>query len=220
MIVIYLPRERAREKGIHVLSDYELLALVFRTGTKNRDVLDVAKDILKYIGGIEGLGHATCEKLCCVPGVGESKAYSLLACVEISKRIYQSEKSRDLFQIASPDDCYSFFQAELKFLKQEVFIVILLNAKNQIIEYREIYRGGLHHVEVHPREIFKVALEVSAAGIILLHNHPSGDATPSQADLLTTRILIENGEMIGVPIIDHIIIGNETFASLKAMGEM
>ena len=218
---MYLPRERLRQKGVEVLSDYELLALLFRTGTKEQDVLEMSKNVLKDIGGCDGLGAGvSLQRLCTIRGIGEGKASAILAAIELGKRVYQSSNKKSIFQITNPADCFGYFKAELKYLKQEVFIVVLLDTKNQIIRWREVYRGGLQNVEVHPREIFKAALEVSAAGMILIHNHPSGDPVPSRADIHTTKILVAAGELMGVPILDHIIIAGETYKSLKASGEL
>lgn len=215
---IYLPRERAKMKGIGVLSDYELLALIFRTGTTKKDVLEISKDVLKHVKTLSNLATVTRSKLCEVEGIGDSKALGLLASIELGKRIYQNQSESVLLQISSPSDCVSYFNTELKFNHQEVFIVIFLNAKNNVLSYEEIYKGGLTTIQIHPREVFRAAIEQSAAGIILLHNHPSGDPTPSTADIETTKILIEAGEIIGVPILDHIIIGRDSYESLKSYG--
>lgn len=215
---MYLPRERARKHGLHNLSDYELVALVFRTGMIKQDVLTCSKELLKDIKGLAALGDISVQRLCEFPGIGESKAYALLAGIELGKRIYQYEKGSEVMQLRTPNDCVLYFSKEFKFYHHESFVVIFLNTKNMVIGYREVYKGGLNTINVHPREIFRAAIEYAAAAIILVHNHPSGDPKPSKADIETTKVIAEAGTMVGIPVLDHLIIGAERYCSMKESG--
>ncbi|MGL5042544.1 MAG: RadC family protein [Culicoidibacterales bacterium] len=220
MVIIstYLPRERAQKVGLEKLSEYELIALVFRTGTAKKDVLSVSKELLKGIEGIEGLGTVTLAKLCQYSGVGESKAYSLLAGLELGKRLFQVSVRGNSYQLTSPKDCVGYFSKEFKFYQQECFVVVFLSTKNRVIGYKEVYRGGLNAVNVHPREIFKAAIEVAAASIILFHNHPSGDPNPSKADFEATDMLIKAAKIIGIPILDHVVVAGDAYVSFRELG--
>lgn len=214
----YLPRERVKKDGIHVLSDYELLALILKTGSKGIDVIACAKNVLEHIEGIRHLGHATIERLCHVNGIGESKAIALLAAIELGKRVMQAKYDIIMQTISNPIECVEYFCQEFKYAYQERLVTIFLNTKNQVLNHKEIFRGGLQDVVVHPREIFRMAVEISAASIILLHNHPSGDPKPSAADIQATNTLVQAGSIMGIPIIDHIIIAGDDFCSLKQIG--
>lgn len=216
----YLPRERARTKGVQILTDYELLALILRTGAPNQDVLMCAKEVLIQHGNVTQLGATTMKRLCKTNGIGESKALAILAAIELGKRVYQHAVLNEDIQVGSPLDCVNYFCQEFRFYQQEVFVVILLNTKNKIINYHEVYKGGLHDVVVHPREIFHYAIEASAAAIILAHNHPSGDPKPSQADIETTSKICEAGLILGIPVLDHVIIGHDSYYSLKEYNDM
>ena len=211
----YFPRERAKTQGIQSLADYELLAMILRTGKQGTDVLDCARNVLQRFSDIEQLEYATLQQLKEVDGVGESKAMSILAALELGKRTQKNRMTKDIVAIASPQDCVAFFETDMQQHYQECFLGLFLNAKHQVIAQKEIYRGGLHNINVHPREIFRAAVSVSAAAIILLHNHPSGDSRPSQADILTTEALVEAAQIIGIPVLEHIIIGNQNYTSMK-----
>lgn len=215
MQTLSLPRERAKEHGLEYLSLYEILALILRTGGQKHDVLACARKIIQQYSDINDFKKANIQKLCEIAGIGESKAFSILAALELGKRLHQNQYVEPFSQIRKPEDCYHYFCQKLETIPQETFFTIFLNAKNHIIGHCEIYRGGLTSIQIHPREIFRPAIENSACSIILLHNHPSGDPSPSDADILATAELIETGKMIGIPILDHIIIGYQTYISMK-----
>jgi len=213
----YLPRERAQKVGVKMLADYELLALLLGTGSKNRDVLECAKAVLQQFGTVQEIGKASMQQLEKIQGIGMSKAISILAAIELGRRTYKT-RDQNVVSITSPRDCVAFFEKDFSFHYQECFMCLFLNTKNQVIIHKEIYRGGLHTINVHPREIFRSAIEVSAAALILIHNHPSGDPNPSAADIQTTKNLLVAADTIGIPILDHVIIGEGEFVSLKEKG--
>jgi len=210
----YLPRERAQLVGLKALADYELLAIILRTGIKGRDVLACARDLLETVQTVQGLLQYSSQQLEALPGLGASKAITLLAAIELGRRVYQTQADNKR-QIKSPEDCVAYFNHEFVFDHQESFVCLFLNAKNQAIGHKEIYRGGLQTIIVHPREVFRAAIEVSAAAIILVHNHPSGDSGPSRSDLQTTRELLNAAKIVEIPILDHIILGKREHTSLK-----
>lgn len=214
----YLPRERAKTIGIEHLTDYELLALILRTGHKKQDVLECSRALLSTFGNLDNLGKASITKLQELQGIGESKAIGLLAAFEIGRRAHRASIITENKIIDSPTMCVDIFKNDFKNVYQECFMCICLNSKNEIILEKEVYRGGLSTLTVHPREIFRIAIDVSAATIILLHNHPSGDATPSLADIRATKALLAASDVIGIPILDHIIIGNDSYISLREDG--
>jgi DNA repair protein radc len=214
----YLPRERANKFGISALSDYELIALLFRTGSKQKDVISCAKEVLGEIGDIKELGNVSAQRLCSIDGVGKSKAYALLAAVEIAKRMQQANTKLIGKKLSTPTSCVEYFYEELKFRHQESLYAIFLTAKNYVISYKEIFRGGLHAISVHPREIFRAAVENSAAAIIVLHNHPSGNTEPSDADFEATKAILNAGNVVGIPLLDHLIIGKNNFYSFREAG--
>jgi len=210
----YFPRERAQIVGVKALADYELLAILLRTGVKGKDVLECAKTLLQKSVSLQNLVQYSIPQLEKVSGVGPSKAITILAAIELGRRVYKTQDDTK-FQITCPYDCVAYFNHEFVFYYQEAFVCLLLNGRNQVIGHKEIYRGGLQTIIVHPREVFRSAIEVSAAAIILVHNHPSGDSGPSVADLKTTRELLDAAKIVGIPILDHIILGKAEYTSLK-----
>ena len=208
------PREKMISKGEKSLSNEELLAILLRTGTKNKNVMDLAKYIInKDFQGIRYLKDITIEELCKIDGVGLSKATQIKAALELGTRIacYKPNK----YKIKNPWDIYKYYMDEMRYLKKEVFKIVLLNTKNEIITDSEISIGTLNSSLVHPREVFIEAIKRSANKIILLHNHPSGSVQPSSEDKNVTRRLIQCGDIIGIGIIDHIIIGDGEYFSFK-----
>lgn len=209
-----LPREKALTHGIDKLSNAELLAILLRCGNKKQNVIDLSIEVLNNVGGVEKLSNTTYEMLSSIKGMKKSKSLTLLACVELAKRINYKEDY--LEQIESPDSVFYLFEPIVRDYEQEVNYCIFVNTKRKVICYKQIYKGGLSVHILHPRDIFREAIKVNAAGIIIVHNHPSGDPTPSEADISTTIELSVIGRQIGIPIIDHIIIGKGTFYSLKS----
>ena len=207
------PREKAIVNGIESLSNVELLALVLRTGNKDESVVQLAQRLLKEIGGISQLSHICYADLIALKGIKKAKAIELLSVIEMSKRLKQKESHESLL---SPRDIYDYVKNEMMMLKQEHFVVLCLDIRNRVIKKKTIFIGSLNMSIVTPREVFKEAIGVSSAKMILLHNHPSGDASPSQEDLYLTDQFVKLGEMMAIEIMDHIIVGWNQFYSIKA----
>ncbi|MEJ9280500.1 MULTISPECIES: RadC family protein [Ureibacillus] len=211
------PRERLIKQGPQSLSNQELIAILLRTGTKQESVLSLANRVLNYFEKLHELKHATLEEIVSIKGIGQAKAVQLLAAIELGRRLSQKQMD-SRFTIRSPKDAASFLMPEIGSLQQEHFVALYLNVKNQVIHKQTIFIGSLNSSIVHPREIFKEAVKRSAASIICAHNHPSGNATPSPEDIEVTKRLQEAGFIIGIELIDHIIIGDHQYVSLKEQG--
>lgn len=211
------PRERLIHQGPQSLSNQELIAILLRTGTKQESALALANRVLNYFEKLHELKHATLEEIVSIKGIGEAKAVQLLAAIELGRRLSQKQVD-SRFTIRSPKDAASFLMPEMSSLQQEHFVALYLNVKNQVIHKQTIFIGSLNSSIVHPREIFKEAIKRSAASIICAHNHPSGNATPSPEDIEVTKRLQEAGFIIGIDLIDHVIIGDHQFFSLKEQG--
>ncbi|XKG24208.1 DNA repair protein RadC [Ureibacillus chungkukjangi] len=213
------PRERLIRQGAQSLSNQELIAILLRTGSKQESVLTLANRVLTYFEKLHELKHATIEEIMSIKGIGEAKAVQLLAAVELGRRLSQKQVD-DRFTIRSPQDAATYLMPEMSSLQQEHFVVLFLNVKNQVMHKQTIFIGSLNSSIVHPREIFREAVKRSAASIICSHNHPSGNATPSPEDIEVTKRLQEAGYIIGIELIDHVIIGDHQFISLKEKGYM
>lgn len=213
------PRERLREIGAESLSTSELLAIMLRTGTKDKNVLTLATEILSSFSSLSEFKHATLEELMALEGIGPVKAIELHASLELGKRCYQTEPIKH-GQILSSQDIGERLTEELKELSQEKFLVLCLNSKNEIIKKKVIFIGSLNRSLAHPREIFKVAVACSAASIIVAHNHPSGNPTPSKADHEITERFAECGDLMGIQLVDHIVVGSKGYVSFKEMGKL
>lgn len=216
------PRERLQRYGAQVLSDAELLAVLIRTGTRAESALVLAQRILKGDGGKSGLAYvvdSSVEELSKIKGIGTAKAVQIKAAVELGRRI-SSYSRRQQVTITSPLDVRDLLMEEMRFLEKEHFKTILLNIKNHVISIEDISIGSLNSSIVHPREVFKPAIRRSSASIILVHNHPSGDPTPSREDIEVTVRLVDAGKILGISVLDHIIIGNNSILSLKEKGLM
>lgn len=211
------PRERFLREGARGLSNQELIALLLRTGTKNESVLQLAERLIIKFDGLRMLKDASVQEITGINGIGEAKAIQLLAAVELGRRVHNL-MTTDRYVIRSPEDCANFLMEELRFLSQEHFVCVYLNTKNQVLHKQTIFIGSLNSSIVHPREVFKEAFRRSAASIICAHNHPSGDPTPSKEDIDVTKRLIECGRLIGIDILDHLIIGEKKYVSLKEKG--
>lgn len=216
----YPPETRPREKllmfGSEALSDQELLAILLRTGTKEKSALKLAEDLLQK-GGLTLLTQISVEELSSNKGMGMAKAAQLKAAVEISKRLArQSSGARPV--IRCPQDAAQLVMGEMSYLDREHFKVINLNTKKQVMTIDTVSIGSLNSSIVHPREVFKLPIKRSAASLILLHNHPSGDIMPSQEDVEVTKRLVEAGRILGLEILDHLIIGQNKYLSMKEKG--
>ena len=211
------PRERLMEYGAEKLSDGELLSILIRTGSKGISALDLSHRLLDSIpDGVFSLPDLTLEEVTQIDGVGEIKAAKILAAVELGRRI-ALESKREKKKITSPLDVVDFFKADMRNLKREHFKITMLDTKNNILGVEEVSVGNLNSSIVHPREVFKQAIKRSSSSIILVHNHPSGDPTPSKEDINITKRLVECGDILGIRVLDHIIIGDKMHVSLKEM---
>ncbi|MBG9590134.1 RadC family protein [Cytobacillus firmus] len=211
------PRERFVQNGPESLSNHELIAILLRTGTKDESVLQLANRLLTHFEGLRLLKDASLDEITAIKGIGSAKAIQVLAAVEIGRRISKLTYD-DRYIIRSPEDGANYVMHEMRFLSQEHFVCIYLNTKNQVLHKQTIFIGSLNASIVHPREVFKEAFRRSAASIICIHNHPSGDPTPSREDIEVTKRLAESGKIIGIDVLDHLIIGENKFVSLKEKG--
>ncbi|MFS0605209.1 RadC family protein [Peribacillus frigoritolerans] len=211
------PRERFLQDGPQSLSNQELLALLLRTGSREESVLQLSGRLINSFKGLRLLKEASVEELTVIKGIGEAKAIQILASVELGRRI-NNLNDQDRYVIRSPEDGANYCMEEMRFLSQEHFVCLYLNTKNQVLQKTTIFIGSLNASIVHPREVFKGAFKRSAASIICLHNHPSGDPSPSREDIEVTKRLVECGKIIGIEVLDHIIIGEHKYVSLKEKG--
>ncbi len=206
------PRERLLMLGPNSLSSYELIAILLRVGAKNKSVIDLSKSLVNDLNDLSDLKDMTIDELSKIRGIGQAKAITLLAAIELGQRVNQPQKER--IRINSPNDVFDLLRYEISLIKQEVMIVLFLDLKNSLIAKKQIFKGSLNMSLVHPREVFKYAVKYSAYQIVLVHNHPSGDPSPSSNDLKITKLFIEAGEMLQIKVLDHIIIGNDSFLSI------
>lgn len=211
------PRERFLQDGPQSLSNQELLALLLRTGSREESVLQLSSRLINSFKGLRLLKEASVEELTMIKGIGEAKAIQILASVELGRRI-NNLNDQDRYVIRSPEDGANYCMEEMRFLSQEHFVCLYLNTKNQVLQKTTVFIGSLNASIVHPREVFKEAFKRSAASIICLHNHPSGDPSPSREDIEVTKRLVECGKIIGIEVLDHIIIGEHKYVSLKEKG--
>lgn len=213
------PRERLIKGGADRLSDAELLALIIRTGDFAAKVsaIDLGRELLREFGDLRGLAQATVAEICRIKGAGPAKAASIKAALELAGRIGRSELVQG-DRYTAPAQIFEHFRTRFRDRKKEYVIALLLDGKNRVIREVPISEGSLNQSIVHPREVFNPAVRESAAAIILVHNHPTGDPTPSREDLELTRRLKEAGELMGIRVLDHVIIGDEIYASLADRG--
>ncbi|HLQ73364.1 MAG TPA: DNA repair protein RadC [Bacillota bacterium] len=211
------PRERLLNMGARYLSNKELLAILLVSGTRDESVMQLSNRLLMHFEGLNYLSEATIEELTTIRGIGVAKGVMLLAAIELGKRMSEY-KPEDRLTIRSPEDGANYVMEEMRHLKQEHFVALFLNTKNEVIKRKTIFIGSLNTSVVHPRELFREAVKRSSASIICLHNHPSGDPTPSNEDIHVTKRLSEAGKVIGIEVLDHIIIGDRKFISLKEKG--
>lgn len=214
------PLEKSLSYGIDSLSNRELIALLINSGTKNKSAMELAEEIISMdetgIGYLRGI---TLEELMTVNGIGFSKATRLLAAVELGKRLALKPVYMGM-SVESDKDVADLFMEDLRYQKKEFFKAVLLNSKGGIISIETVSVGELNSTIVHPREVFSRAVKKSAAAIIFVHNHPSGDSTPSKEDLLTTARLVECGNLLGIVVSDHLIIGDGQYTSMRAIGKI
>lgn len=212
------PREKMMRDGVASLSTAEVIAVILRTGSRRKSAVELAGDVLALDRrGLRYLAECSPEELMKVPGLGSAKACEILAALELGKRL-ASLPPEERPCVRCSDDIAAMFMEKLRYEKKEHFICLLINARGEIIEEREISIGDLTSSASHPREVFAGAVKRSAGSVAFIHNHPSGNEEPSPADIETTKRLVQAGELLGIPVIDHIIIGDGTYMSMKARG--
>jgi len=219
------PRERLQRLGPEALSDAELIAILLRTGTKGLSAVQVAQELLREFRTVDGLARAPLELVAKVKGVGQTKATQLRAAFALARHLRGRSQERQP-AITAPADAAEVLREDMRLLDRESFRIILLNTKNGLIKSVAVSVGSLNASIVEPREVFKEAIVSSAASVILAHNHPSGDPTPSSEDIAITKRLVKAGELLGIAVHDHIIMGrplvgrDQDFVSLREMGLM
>jgi DNA repair protein RadC len=211
------PRERLERLGPQSLTNAELLAILLRTGTHGENAVQVGQRLLMHFSGISGLHRASFEEVCAEHGIGKAKAAQIKAAIELGRRLIQeSPEQRPV--IHSPADAAAFVQYDMSALEQEELRVILLDTRNQILQIESVYRGSLNSSQVRVGELFKAAIRRNAAAVIIVHNHPSGDPTPSPDDVAITRAVVQAGKLLDVDVLDHLVIGSGRYVSLKERG--
>ncbi len=213
------PYEKMSEGGAEYLSNAELLAIIIKTGTKSHTAVELAQMVLKLSqdGRLSSLNNLSIEQLTEVKGIGRVKAIQIKAVLEFSKRIATSN-GVVRHAVKSADDVSNLMMEEMRYLKKEMFKAILLDTKNKVLKIVSISTGSLNASIVHPREVFSEAVKCGCNSIIFVHNHPSGDPTPSNEDLRTTDRLVSAGEILGIKVLDHIVLGDGRYVSLKEQG--
>lgn len=211
------PRERLAHYGAAALSTAELLAIILRVGTDGENVIRVAEQLLVRFDGLPGLAQATVEELCQVKGVGVAKAVQVKAALELGRRLLVAAP-HERPQILSPADAANLLMAEMSLLPQEHLRTLLLDSRNRVMKIHTVYVGSLNAASVRVAELFREAIRANCASLILAHNHPSGDPTPSAEDVQLTRSAAEAGQLLGIDVLDHLIIGRQRFVSMKERG--
>jgi len=212
------PRERLQKLGVEALSAQEILAVILGRGIAGESVMVTAQRLLSQFGDLKGIAGASVEELSQVKGIGLAKAAQIKAAFELSRRLEGYPQAEDKPVVKTPEDVTSLVRGRLKGKKKEHFLALLLDTRNRLIKVSEIAIGSLDASIVHPREVFKEAISASAASVIFAHNHPSGDPTASEDDIRLTKRLVKAGEIVGIDVLDHIIIGDENYLSLKREG--
>ena len=208
------PRERFLKYSRESIQTHELIAIILRTGSKNESVLELSKSVLYRYPSLKELSNAEIEDLIKIKGIGKTKAIELKAAFELGKRAV-NEIFKSSVKLTSPESIYLYLKDQLEMKTQEHFIALYLNTKAELIKKETLFVGSLNSSLVHPREIFKHAVICSAASIVIVHNHPSGDPTPSKNDIDVTKIIHQNSLMMDITLIDHIIIGRNKYFSFK-----
>lgn len=211
------PYEKCEKNGTAMLSDAELLAVILRSGTKDQTAIDLATKVLSidpFYEGILGICHTSREELQKIPGIGKVKAMQILCIAELSKRL-ASAKVEDKISFHSPVSIADYYMERMRHLSREEMILIFFNGKNKVIKELTVSVGTVNQTVASPRELFLEALRCEAVSVLMIHNHPSGDPTLSRQDILTTKRMKEAGEFLGIPLCDHIIIGDQTYLSFR-----
>ncbi|MBI4202461.1 MAG: DNA repair protein RadC [Chloroflexi bacterium] len=212
------PRERLRERGATYLSNAELIAILLRTGTSQENVLDLANRLLSTFGGLGGLARASFEELAAIHGMGEAKTAQLKAALELGLRLLATG-SEPRVAVGSPRDVANLVMGEMAFLEQECLRVVLLNSKNQVMGIPEVYRANVSATTIRAAEVFQEAVRSNHPFVILVHNHPSGDPTPSPEDIRVTEQLVQAAKLLDIEVLDHIVIGRSNYNGFVSMKE-
>ncbi|HLR88965.1 MAG TPA: DNA repair protein RadC [Atopostipes sp.] len=213
------PRERMEDYGPKALADHELLAIILRTGTRDKNVVNLALDVLREVENLYMFRHISLQELMKISGIGRIKGIEILAAIEFGRRISNASQVKE-GTVMSSSWVGNYLVKDMSNLTQENVVALYLNTKNEIIKKETIFIGSLNSAVAHPREIFKGAVRYSAARIIIAHNHPSGNTEPSEADLSFTRRMVDAGELMGIEVLDHFIIGEKDYLSLREHGLM
>lgn len=212
------PVEKCLSMGVESLSNSELLALLINTGTKSKSAMMLASEVLaKDERGISYLKESSAQELMTIEGIGRAKATRIMAACELGKRI-ASRSVKQGYRVVNDEDIAELFMEDMRYLNKEVFKALLLDSKGGIISVETISVGELNSTLVHPREAFACAVKKSAAAVVFVHNHPSGDPTPSQDDYETTERLMACGNLLGIRVLDHLVIGDGRYISIRALG--
>jgi DNA repair protein RadC len=212
------PRERLQKLGVEALSAQEILALILSRGVAGESVMVTAQRLLSQFGSLKGIASASVEELAQIKGIGVAKASQIKAAFELANRLEGYSEAGEKKIVKTPEDVAGLVKSRLKGKKKEHFLAILLDTRNQLIKVAEISVGSLDSSIVHPREVFKEAISASAAAVIFVHNHPSGDPTASEDDIKLTKRLAEVGGIMGIDVLDHIIVCDKQHLSLKREG--
>lgn len=208
------PRERLRDLGPSYLSNPELIAILLRTGVQGESVLSLSTGLLAGLGGLAGMARASYGELCSVNGISDAKACQLMAAFELGRRLV-SMHPEDRAVIRSPQDVFNLLGAEMGLLDQEHLRVLLLNTKNEVLATQEIYKGNVNSAQVRVAELLRPAVRQNCPSLIMVHNHPSGDPSPSPEDILVTREVRTSAKLMDIELLDHVIIGAQKHVSLK-----
>ncbi len=211
------PRERMLYAGASALSTAELLAIILRVGSQGESALRMSERMLTQFGGLAGLAQANFEELCQLHGVGEAKATQVKAALELGRRLLVA-LPQDKLQVRSPADVANLLMLEMSLLEQEHLRTVLLDTKNYVLRIASVYTGNLNTAVVRVGEVFREAIRVNCASIIIVHNHPSGDPTPSPEDVRVTEMLVDAGKLLDIAVLDHLVIGRNRYVSLKERG--
>ena len=215
-----LPRERLILFGAGALASRELLAILLRTGIKGKGVLELADEVLEKIGGLEGVGKMEPETILEIRGIGRDKAIIICAAMELGRRLSERKVRKSYEDFSLPRAVAEYVMDRLRDERQEHFQVAMLDVKNRLLGISNIASGGLSEVYVEVRQVFQEAMKKNAASIILLHNHPSGESSPSVEDKRLTERMVEAGKLMGIPVLDHIIVGDGEYVSFREWGLM